>query len=128
MFFKLYLLFFTSTVMGADLKFKDSFMFGLASAPAHAEDQLDDIWKDWSEQNQIRAFSNTAKPLDRLQFWTQPEIEINLAAKTGIQIYRMGIDWGRVQPVPDQFDEADGFRSFQRCCGSRHGFNGRHTQ
>lgn len=105
MFFKLCLLFFTSTVMAEDLKFKDSFLFGLASAPAHAEDQLDDIWKDWAEQKKIRAFDNTAKPLERLQFWSHSEIEINLAAQTGIQIYRMGIDWGRIQPEQNKFDE-----------------------
>jgi beta-glucosidase/6-phospho-beta-glucosidase/beta-galactosidase len=88
-----------------ELNFDQKFLFGIASAPGHAEDQLDDIWKDWAQAGKIKAFSNADQPLERLQFWSHPEIELDLAEKTGIQIYRMGVDWGRIQPAPDQFDE-----------------------
>lgn len=89
-----------------EIQFKQSLQFGLASAAAHAEDQLNDIWKKWADQGHIKAFTNTGQPNERLQFWSHPEVELDLAAQTGIQIYRMGVDWGRIEPAPGQFDQA----------------------
>ena len=36
---------------------------------------------------------------DRLMFWTDPEVEIKLAADTGVTVFRMGLDWGRLCPI-----------------------------
>lgn len=82
-----------------------TFFFGLATAPGHVEDGLDDIWKVWGETGKTRAFQNTSIPQERLKFWTNPEVELDLAAKTGIQVYRLGVDWGRVMPKPHVFDQ-----------------------
>lgn len=81
------------------------YFFGLASAPGHAEDELNDIWLDWAHLDQTRAWANQAVPEKRLEFWTKPEVELDLAQQTGIEVYRLGIDWGRVMTGPDQFDE-----------------------
>jgi hypothetical protein len=32
------------------------FMFGIANAPGHVEDQLDDIWMDFGRDGNIKAF------------------------------------------------------------------------
>lgn len=103
-------LFFLSFPVPAQIKtdwqFDQKFMFGLASAAAHSEDQLDDIWKKWAEAGKIKAFQKSLKPQDRLKFWSDPDTEIDLAAQTGIQIYRLSVDWGRIQPHSDQFDQS----------------------
>ncbi|CAI7930184.1 unnamed protein product [Closterium sp. NIES-54] len=32
----------------------------------------------------------------RLRFWTEPEVEVDLAARAGVEAFRMGVDWGRI--------------------------------
>jgi galactolipid galactosyltransferase len=102
---KFLLLLLLSTSLKAQTFFPDTFFFGLATAPGHVEDKLNDIWKVWGETGKTRAFKNNPIPEERLRFWTQPEIELDLAAEAGVQIYRLGIDWGRVMPSPHVFDQ-----------------------
>lgn len=90
----------------AQIQFPQDFFFGVANAPGQIEDKLDDIWMEWADKNKIVAFKNEGVPKDKLGFWTRPEIEIDLAVSTGITTYRMGIDWGRVMPTPDTFDQS----------------------
>jgi beta-glucosidase/6-phospho-beta-glucosidase/beta-galactosidase len=76
----------------------ETFQFGIATAPAHIEDQLDDSWAEWARKGRIPFNDGTKRDLDRLRFWTEPETEIQLAASTGAKLFRFGIDWGRLQP------------------------------
>lgn len=85
--------------------FPQDFLFGVANAPGHVEDHLDDVWMDFAKDGKIRAFDNQVSPQKRLEFWTKPEIEIGLAAELGVKIFRLGVDWGRIQSGPDQYDE-----------------------
>jgi beta-glucosidase/6-phospho-beta-glucosidase/beta-galactosidase len=88
----------------AQARFDPPFFFGLATAPGHSEDRLDDIWLDWGRRGRIAAFRDQAQPERRLDFWTHPEVELDLAAGTGVQVYRLGVDWGRLEPRPHEFD------------------------
>jgi beta-glucosidase/6-phospho-beta-glucosidase/beta-galactosidase len=90
----------------AQARFDPPFFFGLASAPAQSEDQLPDIWTDWARAGKVAAFKNEAVPEDRQRFWSHPEVDLDLAAKSGVQLYRLGVDWGRVEPRPHEFDPA----------------------
>jgi galactolipid galactosyltransferase len=86
-------------------RFEAPFFFGLASAPGQSEDELPDIWRDWANRGKVAAYSNQFAPEKRLEFWTKPGVELDLAAKTGITVYRMGLDWGRVMPRRHEFDQ-----------------------
>jgi beta-glucosidase/6-phospho-beta-glucosidase/beta-galactosidase len=88
----------------AQFRFEPPFFFGVASAPGQAEDSLDDTWKDWAAQGHVAAFRDQAQPERRLDFWSHPEVELDYAARSGVQVYRMGVDWGRVMPRPHEFD------------------------
>ncbi|KAI3469249.1 hypothetical protein Pfo_025912 [Paulownia fortunei] len=149
------------------------FFFGLATAPAHVEDRLNDAWLQFAEEKpcdqpesqkgtepvdavmgsaagdggsqqatlpdkeanksikrkkqlriameaKIRGFEkyeeieepdssegrhhtvaswhNVPHPEERLRFWSDPDTELNLAKDTGVQVFRMGIDWTRIMP------------------------------
>jgi beta-glucosidase/6-phospho-beta-glucosidase/beta-galactosidase len=74
------------------------FWFGIATAPAHQEDQLDDVWQNFAEEGHVRAWKNVPRAEERLRAWSEPETDIRLAAETGVQVYRMGVDWGRLVP------------------------------
>ncbi|CAI5985212.1 unnamed protein product [Closterium sp. NIES-65] len=45
---------------------------------------------------QVRAWHNVPKAEQRLRFWTEPEVEVDLAAQAGVEAFRMGVDWGRI--------------------------------
>jgi len=67
----LYLLLTTTSVeSNSELaKFPKGFFFGLATAPAQTEDQLDDMWLDFAENNHVPQWSNYKKPEERIKFW-----------------------------------------------------------
>jgi len=105
---KIILLFLTAFInhdLWAKFTFPQNFFFGVANAPGQIEDQLPDIWMEWADQKKIKAFFNYDRPKDKLAFWTRPHDEIKLAKEAGLSTYRMGIDWGRVMPTKDSFDE-----------------------
>ncbi|XP_059280824.1 beta-glucosidase-like SFR2, chloroplastic [Lycium ferocissimum] len=149
---------------------EQGFFFGLATAPAHVEDRLDDAWLQFAENTesdehqqpqaadaimgsaagdggsqqaplpqgeatktikrkkslkiaieaQIRGFEkyieveestpteqshhnvaawhNVPHPEERLRFWSDPDTELKLARDTGVQVFRMGVDWSRIMP------------------------------
>ncbi len=87
-------------------QFPASFTFGVANAPGQVEDHLNDSWSDWGKKGFIRSWKIEPHPDQRLQFWTHPEVELDLAQKLGVKSFRMGIDWGRIMPQDGVFDES----------------------
>ena len=81
-----------------DHHFPPPFHFGLATAPAHSEDHLDDAWLAFAQQGHVKAWRNTPRPRERLRAYTEPRVDIDLAIATGISLYRTGVDWGRLVP------------------------------
>ena len=71
--------------------------FGLATAPAHGEDDLHDGWARFAEEGKVTAFE-VGKPCERLRFWSEPEVELDLVAESGAKVFRTGLDWTRLVP------------------------------
>lgn len=92
------------SAISGDTVFPKDFLFGVATAPAQSEDYLKDQWLDFALSGQVHAWSTVPRPQDRLSFWTHPEIEIGLAVKLNVQVFRMGVDWTRLFPQPGQFN------------------------
>ncbi|NBX18460.1 MAG: glycoside hydrolase family 1 protein [Proteobacteria bacterium] len=74
------------------------FVFGLATAPAHSEDQLDDAWLEFARNGGVAAWKNADNPEQRLRFWSDPETELNWAQASGVKSLRIGLDWSRLVP------------------------------
>ena len=82
--------------------FPDDFFFGVATAPAHIEDHLSDMWLQFAKadsKNGVRAWRNAGFPEMRLNFWSDYKTEIDLAHELGAKVFRMGVDWGRLVPT-----------------------------
>lgn len=90
----------------AQFRFDPPFFFGVASAPGQSEDALDDVWADWGARGKVAGWAATPRAADRLAFWTRPEVELDAAARAGASVYRLGVDWGRVEPRRGEFDVA----------------------
>mmetsp|Transcript_41370 Transcript_41370/g.98089 ORF Transcript_41370/g.98089 Transcript_41370/m.98089 type:complete len:564 (-) Transcript_41370:5-1696(-) len=95
-----YLLEWTKLNEGKDVHLPSNIFFGLATAPAHVEDQLDDAWLRFAEKGGVAAWKNTPKASDRLYFWTRPEDDLDIASEAKSDLLRLGIDWARVFPSP----------------------------
>ena len=79
--------------------FPKSFYFGLANAPAHVEDQLNDTWLRFAEDGHVASFKNQNQPEYRTGFWSYPLQELDIAKQSGATVFRMGVDWGRLVPT-----------------------------
>ncbi len=95
--------------------FGKDFMFGIATAPGQAEDELSDAWARHAELGFIPAFFNTPQPYNRLKFWSTPSVEVNLTRSLGVDLYRYGIDWARL--VPHHPNEYCTEKNLSRCQG-----------
>src|SRR5690606_29865320 len=63
-------------------------------------DAPDSNWSRRVEQG------HTADPyLNSVDFGGRYRSDIALAARLGVKVYRIGIEWARVQPEPDRWDE-----------------------
>lgn len=82
---------------------RSGFFFGLATAPAHVEDQLEDAWLEFARtsasRRPVKAWHTVPLPEERLRFWSEPEVEMGLAKEGGATVFRLGVDWGRIVPV-----------------------------
>lgn len=87
--------------------------FGLATAPAHVEVVYPgDPWQTWAQEGNVAAYFNAPKKDDRLRFLEEPEVDIDLAAKTGVKVFRMGVEWGRlVTDTPGKSGNAFGVQN-----------------
>ncbi|MDB2447243.1 family 1 glycosylhydrolase [bacterium] len=86
-------------------QFPKGFEFGLATAPAHVEDSLEDSWLEFAKRGGVKAFNSVKDPTRRLDFFTNPEVEILLAKESGAKVFRLGVDWGRLVPnLPGSLD------------------------
>mmetsp|Transcript_20336 Transcript_20336/g.28173 ORF Transcript_20336/g.28173 Transcript_20336/m.28173 type:complete len:538 (+) Transcript_20336:106-1719(+) len=90
---------------GVIADFGNDFMFGLATAPAHVEDDLDDAWLEFANRGKVAAWSNHHEPHERLKFWSEPEVELELAREAGAKLFRLGVDWQRVMPKAGSVNE-----------------------
>jgi len=85
--------------------------FGLATAAAHVETAYPgDPWVAWAKAGHVAAYDSKVAgpdPDSRLRFLEEPEVELDLAAATGIGVFRMGVDWGRLVPEhPASYDDS----------------------
>ncbi len=83
------------------------FLWGVASSGFQSEGDAPD--SNWSR---YVARGRTEDPYQNsVDFHGRYRSDIALAAELGVRVYRIGIEWARVQPAPDTWDEA-GFRFY----------------
>ncbi|WP_454199215.1 family 1 glycosylhydrolase [Nocardia sp. Marseille-Q1738] len=82
--------------------FEADFLWGVASSGFQSEGHAPD--SNWSR---YIASGATADPYrDSVDFTGRYMTDIDLAARLGVRVYRVGIEWARLQPTPGTWDEA----------------------
>ena len=62
----------------------EGFRLGVASAPAHAEDQLNDAWLEFCRAGHCHAWLDVPRAEERLRLWSEPEVELDIAAALNV--------------------------------------------
>ena len=96
--------------------FAPGFFIGAATAPHQVEgnNTNSDCWA----AEQMR-YTNYAEPsLDACDHYHKYEEDIRLLAAAGLNAYRFGIEWARIEPEEGRFDaaELEHYRAVIRCC------------
>ena len=59
-------------------------------------------WSDWYDKGHIHDGANPARANDHLNRWNE---DIDLMAEMGISIYRLSVEWARLEPQKGVYDE-----------------------
>lgn len=89
-----------------DLRFSiGDLRIGVATCATQIEGgRRDTNWADWAAQpGRIRDGSTPLRATDHWNRWRE---DTDLMADLGLQLYRMGIEWSRIEPAPGSFDTA----------------------
>ncbi|MFC9894816.1 family 1 glycosylhydrolase [Nocardia sp. NPDC127579] len=85
----------------------EHFLWGVAASGYQSEGHAPD--SNWAR---YVAAGKTEDPYrESIDFYSRYPSDIQLAANLGVSVYRMGIEWARVQPRPGEWDE-NGFRFY----------------
>ena len=81
----------------------DGLLIGTATAAVQIEGgDRNNNWYDWSSvPGNIRDGSTPVRSTDHWNRWRE---DTELMASLGLQTYRMGIEWSRIEPRPGEFD------------------------
>lgn len=82
---------------------KNNMLLGVASAATQVDGgRLDHTWNDWYEKGHIKDGSDPAVATGHWERWRE---DIVLMHRLGIETYRFGVEWARVEPREGEFDE-----------------------
>ena len=82
---------------------KDSLKLGVATAAAQIEGgDTGSSWNDWYKKGHIKDGSDPARADDH---YTRFREDTLLMASMGIQVYRFGIEWSRIEPSNGEFSK-----------------------
>ena len=87
-----------------DFSLSPGMLLGVASSATQVDGgALNHSWNDWHARGKIRDGSDPAVATDHWNRWKE---DVLLMHRMGIQTYRFGIEWARVEPEEGRFDEA----------------------
>ena len=97
-------------------KFAKSFMLGAATAAHQVEGN--NIYSDYWAQEQVPHSMFNEPSLDAVDHYNRYKEDIRLLAEAGLNTYRFSVEWARIQPEPEAWDnkEVEHYRNVLKCC------------
>jgi beta-glucosidase len=91
-----------ATVQGFSL---DGMLLGVATAATQIEGgDVTSSWSDWARRaGTIADGSTPARATDHWRRWSE---DTELMASLGVQVYRLSVEWARLEPQPGSWDES----------------------
>ncbi|WP_067699597.1 family 1 glycosylhydrolase [Nocardia jejuensis] len=89
------------------------FLWGVAASGFQSEGHAPDSnWSRYAASGKTRDAYR-----DSVDFYSRYVSDIQLAKRLGVKVYRIGIEWARIQPAPGVWDEA-GLRFYDQVIGA----------
>lgn len=86
------------------LRIPDKLLLGVATAATQIEGgDTNNSWYDWYRQGYIHDGSDPSVANEHYRLFRE---DTELLGELGIQCYRFGVEWSRIEPDPNHFDEA----------------------
>lgn len=83
---------------------KDNLLLGVATAATQIEGgDENNNWARFAGEGKVMDKTSPTRACDHYNRWRQ---DIDLMAEMGIEIYRFGIEWSRIEPYPGEYDES----------------------
>lgn len=82
--------------------FPDGFLWGAATAPHQIEGNINSDW--WARQQITPGIELSGDAVDSYHRYRE---DISLLAAAGLNSYRFGIEWSRIEPIPGHFSRAE---------------------
>jgi len=89
---------------GAFLQFPKDFLWGVSTAAHQVEGGNDNQWSDWEKAGRIRSHDQCGKACD---WWNSTEVDFDLAQNLGINSLRLSVEWSRIEPQENCFQESE---------------------
>jgi beta-glucosidase len=84
-------------------RFPEAFLWGASTAPHQIEGN--NVNSDWWAQEQVTpGMELSGDAVDSYHRWRE---DITLLAEAGLNSYRFGIEWARIEPLPGRFSKAE---------------------
>lgn len=96
--------------------FPKGFLIGASTAAHQVEGN--NVNSDYWAMEQMEYTSFNEPSLDAVDHYNRYEEDIKLLAEAGLNAYRFSIEWARVEPQPDVYDEGaiEHYRKVLECC------------
>lgn len=87
-----------------NFRLKQNLLLGVATAATQIEGgDTNSNWYDWFRQGYIKDDSDPSVATEHYARWQE---DLQLMKEMGIQCYRMGLEWSRIEPQDGFFDES----------------------
>jgi len=98
------------------MSFPKGFLIGAATAAHQVEGN--NIHSDYWAQEHLPHSSFSEPSGIACDHYNRFEEDIRIMAQAGLNAYRFSVEWARIEPEEDQFDEAEieHYRKVIRCC------------
>ncbi|MDD5748714.1 MAG: family 1 glycosylhydrolase [Actinomycetota bacterium] len=83
------------------LSLPSKFMFGVANAPFQVEGGYNGNKEPLNNWVRLERKGKVERSGEAIRFWTDYPEQLELARSTGINAFRLGIDWSRIQPITE---------------------------
>ena len=84
-------------------KLKEGLLLGVATSATQIEGgDENNNWAEFAREGKIYDGTSPTRACDHYNKWRE---DIDLMAEMGLQIYRFGIEWSRIEPERDEIDE-----------------------
>jgi beta-glucosidase len=96
----------SDTTPEVERAFPAGFRFGAATSAHQVEGNQNNTWTDWENLPQFEG--KTAEPSGAAcEHYERYEEDLDLVAEMGLDVYRMSIEWSRIEPQRGEIDQAE---------------------